>query len=83
MDLRNDLKQIEAAKRDVYLQNMIQTLAIIFVAGNGGNYAIPQEEYEAVQKLVKEGLVFDFKDVDGILNVSLHAIKPENKPTVN
>ena len=81
MLLDKEFNKMEAAKQQIYISNMMQNLAIIFLAGQGGSYTIPEAEFNAVQNLIKQGILFEFKNVNDNLQVSLRSTETENAET--
>jgi hypothetical protein len=82
MELITELEKLDDASKMIYLQNiMMQNLAIIFLAGQGGSYVIPESEFNAVQNLIAEGIIFEFRNVNGDLKVSLKSTKLESSAT--
>ena len=78
MELEHEIKKLEAAKQQVYLQNIIQTLSIIFLASQGGTYTVPENEFKTVDQLIKNGLIFEFHNINGELQVSLKSTSTDN-----
>ena len=81
MLLDKEFNKMEAAKQQMYINNMMQNLAIIFLAGQGGSYIIPEAEFNAVQNMITQGIVFEFKNINGELQVSLRSTETENPET--